>query len=404
MADYGSGFWSSMVNMGMDMTGGIMSAVLTQQQNQAQRDFSRTEAQVQRNWQEKQNFLAQKFATSERLATQEWNREMWNLNNEYNSPSAQMQRMMAAGINPNSAAAQIAGGVSSSAPSSSFQTVSPATGAMATTPGQMSIADSFQSMLNTNANVRAQMAQADLAKAMADKTTEETKGLVIDNNFKPFEKQADLDQAYGKIALMVQQGQLSEAQASQIYEMLPLLKGKTVSEIVEIQEQCANLQEQRNQISEQIRLLSEQIETERHRQKQMDAAAYQAYMNGLESKSAIDLNGKKMSLTEAETDLKKLEKQRGDFDFGVEQHLYERYGWKPGDKQIDRVLDTLGKNIDFFEYGFKSLWDNTKVQLNSLGSKGRSILNNVKSKIKNPFNTPKKDYPLEVDDYGHMYP
>lgn len=62
------------------------------QQAELNRDFTSQEAAKQRNW-----------STSEREATQEWNLEQWNIENEYNSPSAQLDRLLAAGINPNSA-------------------------------------------------------------------------------------------------------------------------------------------------------------------------------------------------------------------------------------------------------------------------------------------------------------
>lgn len=43
---------------------------------------------------------AQQYNTSERLATQDWNLEQWNRNNEYNTPLAQRQRIQEAGYNP----------------------------------------------------------------------------------------------------------------------------------------------------------------------------------------------------------------------------------------------------------------------------------------------------------------
>lgn len=43
---------------------------------------------------------AQQYNTSERLATQDWNLEQWNRQNEYNTPLAQRQRIQEAGYNP----------------------------------------------------------------------------------------------------------------------------------------------------------------------------------------------------------------------------------------------------------------------------------------------------------------
>lgn len=42
----------------------------------------------------------QEYQTSEREASQKWQHQMWNLQNEYNTPKAQMLRMKAAGLNP----------------------------------------------------------------------------------------------------------------------------------------------------------------------------------------------------------------------------------------------------------------------------------------------------------------
>lgn len=60
--------------------------------------------------------LANEQAFTERMwnQTNDWNLAQWNRENEYNSPSAQMERMAMAGINPNDAAAAIAGNDSSS--------------------------------------------------------------------------------------------------------------------------------------------------------------------------------------------------------------------------------------------------------------------------------------------------
>ena len=41
-----------------------------------------------------------KFAREERLAQQQWIEQMYEKNNSYNSPAAQMQRMKEAGLNP----------------------------------------------------------------------------------------------------------------------------------------------------------------------------------------------------------------------------------------------------------------------------------------------------------------
>ncbi len=49
----------------------------------------------------------------------EWDLEMWNKQNEYNSPAKQMERFKAAGLNPNLMYSQGSSGLASSAPTSS---------------------------------------------------------------------------------------------------------------------------------------------------------------------------------------------------------------------------------------------------------------------------------------------
>lgn len=60
----------------------------------------------------------QQFEYDKQLAEQQnqFNLDMWNKQNEYNSPSAQMQRLVDAGLSPNLAYGNLSSGVSSKAP------------------------------------------------------------------------------------------------------------------------------------------------------------------------------------------------------------------------------------------------------------------------------------------------
>lgn len=73
--------------------------------------------------------LANEQAFTERMwnQTNDWNLAQWNRENEYNSPASQMQRMAMAGINPNDAAAAIAGNDSSSGSAMASAPGSPST-------------------------------------------------------------------------------------------------------------------------------------------------------------------------------------------------------------------------------------------------------------------------------------
>lgn len=62
---------------------------------------------------------AQQYNTSERLATQDWNLEQWNRQNEYNTPLAQRQRLQDAGYNPYMMQDGVQSGAVTSSPMSS---------------------------------------------------------------------------------------------------------------------------------------------------------------------------------------------------------------------------------------------------------------------------------------------
>lgn len=77
----------ALLSMGTSLIGSIFS------NNMNRKNQAMTQA-----WQEKMN-----------LQQQQWQEDMWNMNNAYNSPQAQMQRLQAAGLNPNNAAAAVLG-------------------------------------------------------------------------------------------------------------------------------------------------------------------------------------------------------------------------------------------------------------------------------------------------------
>lgn len=98
------------------------------QENALNREFNSLEAAKQREFEAKQAQLANAFSSNEALKafqrSSDFTREMWNKENEYNSPNAQIKRLVEAGINPNlfsgDNTAGSAGVVASSAPSASM--------------------------------------------------------------------------------------------------------------------------------------------------------------------------------------------------------------------------------------------------------------------------------------------
>ena len=111
-----------------------------------------------------QNFNAQQaqlnrdFQREERLQTQQFNIDMWNKTNEYNSPAAQLQRAQAAGINPNLVVSSL------SRSTANPVTSSPMSGVAASSPGSLASSMLLQSaqIANLNANTRKANTDADI--------------------------------------------------------------------------------------------------------------------------------------------------------------------------------------------------------------------------------------------------
>lgn len=101
------------------------------QENALDRDWNTSEAEKARDFQYEELMMQQEFQNAQRLASQEYQSEEWqrqfDVQNQYNSPTAQASRLRAAGINPQIAmggdAAKVVTGASVSAPSGSAPSV-----------------------------------------------------------------------------------------------------------------------------------------------------------------------------------------------------------------------------------------------------------------------------------------
>lgn len=102
-----------------------------------QMHFSEDMQKQQQQYNTAEREAAQQYNTGEREATQDWNLAMWNKNNDYNSPAAQMERLQSAGLSPAAAAQAVAGqgSVASSPVTSSAQSVQGASSGLGSAPG-----------------------------------------------------------------------------------------------------------------------------------------------------------------------------------------------------------------------------------------------------------------------------
>lgn len=98
---------------GGEMLGNAADSASASKQHKADQYFNAEQAQLNRD-----------FQRQERLETQQFNIDMWNMNNEYNSPAEKLKRAEAAGINPNAVVGELGGASASpvtSAPMSGSQ-------------------------------------------------------------------------------------------------------------------------------------------------------------------------------------------------------------------------------------------------------------------------------------------
>lgn len=146
--------------------------------------------------------LNRNFQREERLATQEWNLEQWNRENEYNTPKNQLQRMLDAGINPNSGMNNISN----------------------VAPGSVRTSPMSGSQASTFAGPESQIGQQGVGKYWENKlleqqifkTNQEGLGQQITNEWKPLhEANANLEEK-GRIALQERSQQYLEKQIEEL--------------------------------------------------------------------------------------------------------------------------------------------------------------------------------------------
>lgn len=86
----GSGIWNAVSSLASNLNPqGLIGGAFNLIGGISQRNFEKREAEKQRAWNE------------EMMRQQnEWSLEQWNRTNEYNTPAAQRQRLLDAGLNP----------------------------------------------------------------------------------------------------------------------------------------------------------------------------------------------------------------------------------------------------------------------------------------------------------------
>lgn len=155
----------------------------------------------------------------------DFDREMWEKENEYNSTANQLKRWIEAGGNPNA----FFGGGTNTGNASSVS--APSGAAVGSTIGVL------QNAMNSTMAAAKTFWENRKLKA-------EAQGQEIENGTLRELNLARIKEIQGHVALMEKQGKLTEWQAKQIMKLLPGLEGKTNAEIDQIREQTNLLMEQ----------------------------------------------------------------------------------------------------------------------------------------------------------------
>lgn len=147
-----------------------------------------------------------------------FNERMWNLQNEYNTPSAQRARLEAAGLNPYLMLDGSSAGVAQSAPTAdtSGTQVAPDIGS--------TIAGGYQSMGNSIASAAGQIAQMafqnDLQKANVAKTQADAQNSDLQNQYDALRNQFAAAQFLSDLRLKQKQGDISQYEADYLRDSM----------------------------------------------------------------------------------------------------------------------------------------------------------------------------------------
>lgn len=215
-----------------------------------------------------------KFAREERLAQQQWIEQMYEKNNSYNSPAAQMQRLKEAGLNPDLMYSRGDVG-NATAPEAPQQAMTPRFNVIP--------ANTYGQTAQVIADTGLKAAQARLAESQSKKTDTEENLLTADYLLRKARTESDIELNNSTIYVNHELGQLNHAQAE--------VAAKKLEEIdvamSEARERINTMKAQQSQIDENI----VQMKFDRYlRSKEFELLCKKTYQEMKESNSRIALN------------------------------------------------------------------------------------------------------------------
>lgn len=213
----------------INSAGGLVGGLLANHQAKKTREFNAEQAQLNREYQ-----------TSERIAAQEFDLDMWNLNNEYNSLENQIARARAAGVNPNA----ILGG-DYKTPTSSPVTTTPMSGNAATDSSGGSLGSAF---INAGSNIGNSI--GNFVKNMMD-----SKVAIKQVQLNEKMINSNIDHNLASIQKLFSDVGVNDASAEQIKKATSWMDKRNDVEIQEIAARVTNWYNQNNKILQEIKNL-----------------------------------------------------------------------------------------------------------------------------------------------------
>lgn len=297
------------------------------------RETALKEAQKDRDFNAEQAELARQFSREERLASQEFDLDMWNRNNEYNSPVEQLKRYKAAGINPNAmnGSNPVASSPVKSTPMSGVSASTSSGGALAN--GLMSFPSS---MLNAHTSVHNAIQE--------DKV----------RNYRIKEISSNISKNDAEIKKTLSSAGLDNVTAKQIEENTRWIAKLSQSQVEERVARVTNLYNQNKEIlqsidesNKRIDKLGQDINESKQRILESQQNVSESLQDIAESKSRVSVNEQDVKNKEVENSIKTLERDfANEFGMPVNSPEFAFYWklWK--NKQLPQFIDEVTLPLD----------------------------------------------------------
>lgn len=262
-----------------------------------------------------------------------WNVQQWNNENAYNSPTAQIERMREAGLNPDMMyGGGVSGNLSASSPSM--------------TSGAAASPMDFSSLANkkTVFDAALQTAQLNQINAQTDKIKSETQGVDIDNKYKPLEKELGLQLTDTEI-------RKNKATIDNIIASSEKIKQETLNLSVDMYNKLLDYVVKSNSVQSLIR-----------------KAAAEADI--AEAQAEVEIKTKLARITSAAAMAEK-----AGYEAGAAKAKKELAEWETSTAWVDLTLKCLDRGIKIFDVAldFRNLKDFFKAKSKSGDGTGGSV-------------------------------